>query len=74
MIYHLDGINLSPEVADSFISRLANAYSLDNMLSIVQEARAYGQGIINTIAKREEAKAILTEHRNTYRGRNQTRG
>ncbi|HEL0415037.1 TPA: hypothetical protein TUM69_001607 [Streptococcus equi subsp. zooepidemicus] len=74
MIYHLDGINLSPEVADSFVSRLANAYSLDNMLSIVQEARAYGQGIIDTIAKREEAKAILTEHRNTYKERNQRVG
>lgn len=71
MIYRLDGINLSPDTADSFVNRLANAYSLDNMLSILQEAKAYGQGIINTIAKREEAKAILTEHRNTYRGRNQ---
>ncbi|HEL1103722.1 hypothetical protein AT50_00955 [Streptococcus equi subsp. zooepidemicus Sz105] len=69
MIYRLDGINLSPDTADSFVNRLANAYSLDNMLSILQEARAYGQGIINTIAKREEAKAILTEHRNTYKHR-----
>ncbi|HEL0614122.1 TPA: hypothetical protein TVN69_000577 [Streptococcus equi subsp. zooepidemicus] len=74
MIYRLDGINLSPDTADSFVNRLANAYSLDNMLSILQEARAYGQDIINTIAKREEAKAILTEHRNTYRERNQRVG